>query len=246
MAVCFSAQASFGVSAVLVPAGIYCVSRAASRDWRFLPLGLMPLAFAAQQAAEGCVWLELRHDQQAPGTPAAAVYLFFALAFWPFWVPFSLLLPEGRWPAKVFLGAVTILTLVWLWLYAPLAVDPGRWLSTQVVHHSIYYDTSGLPAFQLAPRVAWRVAYLAFICVPLLVARPGPAGPGLRAGAGVLVAALFAVSYLVYWYAFTSVWCFFAAVLSLLLGPAFSQLPRRGDRPVSSSERAKSPAPCGS
>jgi hypothetical protein len=244
IAMCFSAEASFGASAVLVPVGIYCVSRAAGRDWRFLPLGLMPVAFGVQQAAEGCVWLGLRQDQQVPGTPAAALFLFFALVFWPFWVPFSLLLPESRRPAKVFLGGVAILSLVWLWLYSPLAVDPGRWLSVQVVHHSIHYETSSLPAFRLAPRAAWRVAYLAFICVPLIIARPGSAGNGLRLGAGILVAALFAVSYLVYWYAFTSVWCFFAALLSLLLGLAFTQLPRRAGRPVGPNQRAPAADPC--
>jgi hypothetical protein len=228
---CFSAEVSFAAGAVLLPVGAYCVGRAARGDGRFVALGLTPIAFGLQQAAEGCVWLGLRHGHPGLLAPSAAVFLFFALAFWPLWIPLSLLFPESRRPAKAFLGAMVVLSPVWLWLYAPLAAGPGRWLSVEVVHHSIAYELSGLPAFQLAPRVVWRVGYLAFICLPLLVARPG-SGYGNRVGlgAGLLVAVLFAVSYLVYWYAFTSVWCFFAAVVSLLLGLAFRHLPARDGR----------------
>jgi hypothetical protein len=223
---CFSAAASFAAGAALLPVGAFCVHRAVQRDRRFLPLALTPVAFAAQQAAEGCVWLGLNHGDPVLAERGAVVFLFFALAFWPFWIPFSLLCIEGRRPGRILLAAMTVLSLVWLWLFAPLAADPGRLLSTAVVHHSIAYDFSDLPAFHLVPRTALRVAYLAFICVPLLAARPG-GEDRLRFLAGALVAALFGFSYLVYWYAFTSVWCFFAALLALLLGVAFARLPAR-------------------
>ncbi len=81
----------------------------------------------------------------------------------------------------------------------------------------------------MPPRTAWRIAYLAAICVSLLAARPG-GGDRLRILLGVLVAALFAFCYLVYWYAFTSVWCFFAALLALLLGVVFARLPDHSTR----------------
>jgi hypothetical protein len=210
----------------LLPVGAFCVHRAISRDGRFLPLALTPVAFAAQQAAEGFVWLGLDHGDPALVGRGAVVFLFFALAFWPFWIPFSLLLLESRRAGKRLLATATVLSLVWLWLYAPLAADPGRWLSTEVVHHSIAYDFNDLPAFHLVPRTAWRIAYLAFICVPLLAARPG-GGDRLRLFVGSLVAVLFVLSYLVYWYAFTSVWCFFAALLALLLGVVFARLAER-------------------
>ena len=237
---CFSAEASFSASAVLLPAGAYCVSRAVRGNWRFLPLGIIPIAFSVQQAAEGFVWLGVTHDHPAMVASSAVIFLFFALAFWPIWIPLSLLLPENRRPAKRVLLALVVLSPVWLWLYTPLAIDPDRWLSTTVVHHSIAYEMSSLPALQVAPRWVWRAGYLVFICLPLLVARPGTGGNAVRLGAGLLVAALFAVSYLVFWYAFTSVWCFFAALVSLLLALAFSQLPGRersyaGGRPDSRS-----------
>jgi hypothetical protein len=217
---CFSAAASFGAGAVLLPAGGFCVARAVRQAPRLLPLALTPLAFAGQQAAEGFVWLGLRSGDTALATRAGAVFLFFALAFWPFWLQFGLLLPESRRPARAFLAVLTVLSLVWLWLFAPVALEPGRWMAVEVVHHSISYGLSDLPAFQFVPRLVWRIVYLGFIVAPLLVARPDVtvAGGGLlRVLGGVVIVAVFAVSALAYWYAFTSVWCFFAALASLLL-----------------------------
>jgi hypothetical protein len=224
---CFSAEASFGAAAALLPVGLYCAGRAARRDVRFLPLGLTPLAFAVQQGAEGFVWVGLSHDDPAMVERGAQVFLFFALAFWPFWIPFSLFFPEGRRPARAFLAAAAGLSAVWFWMYAPLASDPGRWLSTGIFHHSIAYEYGDLPAFHLMPRPAWRVAYLVFICAPLLIARPGDGGGRLQYLGGALVAMLFAVTYLVFGHAFISVWCFFAALVSLLLAWGFSGLEER-------------------
>jgi hypothetical protein len=180
---CFSAEASFAAAAALLPAGTYCVRQAATRDGRFFPLALTPAAFGVQQAAEGYVWLGLHHGDAMLAQRSALVFLFFALAFWPFWIPFSLFFPEVRGPARAFLAAAAALSAVWLWVYAPLAADPGRWLSTGVVHHSIAYEYGDLPAFRVVPRSAWRATYLAFICAPLLIARPGGTAAGCSSSA---------------------------------------------------------------
>ena len=56
------------------------------------------------------------------------------------------------------------------------------------------------------------------ICGPLAVRRPGAGeGRALQVVGATLLAVVFAVCYLFFAYAFTSVWCFFAAVLSLLV-----------------------------
>jgi hypothetical protein len=224
---CFSAEASFGSAAALVAVGGYCVSRAVRNDYRYLPLALTPVFFGVQQAAEGFVWLGLHHDDTMLVQRASVVFLYFALAFWPFWIPFSLLWPEARQPARVFFVVMVALSVVWLFLFLPIAIDPSKWLRTEVVHHSIAYGVDDLPGFQLVPRVIWRLAYLAFIAGPLAVASPGGGGKRLRLIGGGTIAVLFAVSYGIYWYAFTSVWCFFAALLSLALGYLFYRLPER-------------------
>jgi hypothetical protein len=227
---CFSAEASFVAGGVLVPAGAYCVMRAAQYSARCLPLALVPLAFSAQQFSEGVVWLGLNRGDEELTRLASQVFLFFAIAFWPFMVPFSLCIPEPRRRQRAILALISVLSLVWLWVYAPLALEPARWLSTEIVHHSIGYQIDDLPAFSYAPQAMWRVVYLLFICIPLAVALPKRKERGiLLPVVGVLVIALFLVSYVVFWYAFTSVWCFFAAFLSLVLCVVFYQLPRSTD-----------------
>jgi hypothetical protein len=115
---CFSAEASFASAAALVPVGAYCVRCAIRKNLRFLPLGLTPVAFGAQQAAEGGVWLGLRHGDATGVERMAIVFLFFALAFWPFWIPFSLLFLEGGRLGRGLLAGLTAASLIWLWLYA--------------------------------------------------------------------------------------------------------------------------------
>jgi hypothetical protein len=225
---CFSAPASFAAGAALLPASLYCVRRALHKDRRYIPLGLVPLAFGLQQITEGLVWRGLESEAGDLVQQASVLYLFFALVFWPLWIPFSLWLPENRPREKGLFLLLIGLGLVWVWLFFPLAADSRRWLSTEVIGHSIHYRFDDIPAFQMVPRTIWRVGYLVSICLPLALGRFGTGGSGWVSWlVGGLVGGLFAVSYLLFWYAFTSVWCFFAAVLSLLLCVIFHRLPAR-------------------
>ncbi len=225
---CFSPQASFAVGAALLPAGAYCTQAAVRRDMRFVPLGLVPIAFGLQQITEGFVWLGLREDNAALVQQSSVVFLFFAIAFWPLWIPLSMAIAESRHRQKVILSILAVVGWAWLWLYWPVAADPAKWLSTEIVQHSIRYNVGEVPALDLAPRWAWRAGYLLVICVPLSMGRFDPGGNRwANLSGGLLVAVLFAVSVGLYWHAFLSVWCFFAAVLSLLLCGAFRRLPVR-------------------
>jgi hypothetical protein len=225
---CFSPQASFIAGGALLPAGIYCTQAALRKDPRFVPLALVPIAFGIQQISEGFVWLGLNEDNTALVERSSVVFLFFAIAFWPCWIPLSLAIADSRRRQQTALWLLSIVGLAWLWLYFPLAVDPAKWLTTEVVQHSIRYNVGELPAFALAPRLVWRFGYLLMICVPMVVGRIDPrASRGANLTSGLLVAGLFAVACILYSYAFLSVWCFFAAVLSLLLCRVFYRLPVR-------------------
>src|SRR5262249_42575055 len=129
---CFSAQASFTTGAALVPAGIYCVQTACRKDRRFVLLALVPLGFAIQQCSEGFVWLGLDYKDLTLVRQWSVVYLFFALAFWPFWIPFSLLMPETRPKVRATFAFLVALSLVWFWLFFPVAAEPERWASAEV------------------------------------------------------------------------------------------------------------------
>ena len=235
---CFSPQASFAAGAALLPAGIYCTQAAIRKDPRFIPLALVPITFGLQQISEGFVWLGLHEENAALVQQSSVVYLFFAIAFWPCWIPLSLAIAESRRPQQIALALLAIVGLAWLGLYFPLALDPSRWLTTEVSGHSIRYNVGELPGFALAPRSVWRFGYLLMISVPLAMGRADPGGNRWASvSSGVLVAVLFAVAYGLYAHAFLSVWCFFAACVSLLLCRAFYRLPVR--RPGQSNS-----APC--
>jgi hypothetical protein len=85
---CFSAQASFGASAVLGIMGIYALHKAKQQERL---LAIVPLFFAVQQACEGIVWLTYANPSQHFITAAATYsFCFFAYFFGPcgFLLPF--------------------------------------------------------------------------------------------------------------------------------------------------------------
>src|SRR5208283_1631826 len=101
---CFSAPASFGASAALVPAGIYCARTAVRKHLAgLLPLAVVPLVLSVQQFCEGLVWVGVGQQDATLVRNASVAYLFIAIAFWPFWTPLSLLFTERRKWAKILL-----------------------------------------------------------------------------------------------------------------------------------------------
>jgi hypothetical protein len=210
---CFSATASFAAAVCLAPLGAVALWRC-GREQRqdLLPLAVMPLAFALQQALEGVVWLGLLQGPLVGGARLAALaYLFFAFAFWPGWIPFlSLRIWRGRlgwrWRLLLFLQAVGLLFALLLWL--PLALQPQR-LEPTLVQGSIDYGTALL--LEGGPLIYGRYLYAAVIAVPLLLL------PSARLrGFGIALVASGLAADWMYRQTFASVWCYFSAVLSAL------------------------------
>jgi hypothetical protein len=234
---CFSPEASFAVGGALVPAGAYCVRTAWEKNPRLVPVALIPLAFAAQQVAEGFVWIGLRDGDPARVRSAALVFLFFALAFWPFWFAFLNAVLESRPAHRWRFAALALVTTAWFWaFYLPLARGPESLLTVRVVHHSIAYSYPALAVYDYAPRPVLRALYVLSILVPLLT---GPRLFGWQPGA-VLLASLHAAAAL-YDYAFVSVWCFFAAVLTGHLCLLFHRLPAPARAPAAALQPEPSP-----
>ena len=110
------------------------------------------------------------------------VFLFFAVGFWPAWIPLSVRMVETRPRERTILTMLTVIGLVWMWLFGSIAAVPAERLKTEIVQHSIRYDVSNLPAFDLAPRLLWRVGYLVVICGSLMLLR-FPSGGSSKSGA---------------------------------------------------------------
>jgi len=225
---CFSVEASFGVGAALLPAGAYCIRSALRKAPRLLPLAVVPVVFGVQQISEGFVWLGLHAGDSAVTRSAALVYLFFALAFWPFWFPFVAAVAEPRRAWRWGLAALAVVATAWFWvLYYPVVTGPGSLLTVETVHHSIRYSYPDLAVYEYVPRPLLRVLYLLTIVIPVGFGSVTFGRlPAVLLGASAVVAAA------VFEYAFVSVWCFFAAVLTGYLCVLFLGLPEPAAEPA--------------
>lgn len=204
---CFSATGSFVAAGLLTGIGAVAMRRNASAGLRMF--AAIPLLFAAQQLAEGVVWLTLENGGQA-GLQRVAVnaFLIFALAIWPVWLPLSLR-PVERNPTRQRLLSVLACVGAAVSVYALLALL--RWpASAHTAGHSIHYDFANEGA-ALNPDL-----YLAVYVIPTVFSFFA-SSIRLARLTGVALALSLAASIMIEREALTSVWCFFAALLSGLV-----------------------------
>jgi uncharacterized membrane protein len=219
---CFSATGSFGIAGVL--AGIGAVAMAQEKAPSRRMLGLVPLLFAAQQVAEGVVWLTIEHPGRGGlQAVAVAVFLGFALVVWPIWVPLSLWAGERNARRRRLLGR-----LVWVGIgvgiYAALILIRGR-PTARVAGHSIAYDYSETgPALVLA-------LYLPMYIIPALLPFFVSTISRARIMGAVLAVSLLA-TFIIERQTLTSVWCFFGAILSAVIVLGISEDHRLVIKPV--------------
>lgn len=122
----------------------------------------------------------------------------------------------------MFLGVTTFGAAYGLSLFAPLLVNPD-WLTVDLARGSILYDTRLIYDGAVSKTVL-RVTYAGVICLPLLASTaPGVRFFGVLVTLSVLAAFLFAT------YAFTSIWCYFAAVVSAWIAFMMFRLPDRAE-----------------
>jgi hypothetical protein len=180
------------------------------------------MLFGVQQISEGFVWHGLQHEDAAQTRSASLVFLFFALAFWPFWFPVLTALMEPLPGRKSIFVILSVAATAWFWvLFYPLATGPESLLTTGAVHHSIQYRYDGLAIYNYMPKTPLRLLYFLSVALPpLLGSETWGRIPGLVLGASALLAVI------AFDYAFVSVWCFFAAALSIYCCVVFYRLPR--------------------
>jgi hypothetical protein len=201
---CFSAAGSFGVSVVLTGVGIASVARNSSGLHRMF--AAIPLIFAAQQAAEGEVWLTIAGPPEALlHRVAVTAFLGLALVIWPIWVPCALRLMERNAARR---RALTVICWFGCCVSVCAALLLTRWQPVAyVAGHSIRYD---YPGSSDTPRdILLPLAYLTATIVPLFVSTAK-----LARTLGVTLIVSLVATIIVQRDALTSVWCFFAAILS--------------------------------
>jgi len=212
---CFSATASFVGAAVITTAGVAALTMV--DDKRQIPYAALPLGFGIHQALEGATWLAL------DGAPSAALtgwgvhlWVVFAWAFLPFYVPFAVWLMEPD-PRRR------------RWLLAPWAV--GSVLAVSMLVQALQPEITvavidGNLDYQL------HVPFLAVVvAVPYVFATcVGPAMSSYRwvAAFGVANFGAMGLATLIEARDYSSIWCTLAAFLSLMIVGHFFRLRRAG------------------
>jgi hypothetical protein len=198
---CFSATASFTASAFLAAIGVATLSKTKNR--RAWLLSAVPLLFAVQQLVEGLIWVSLK-SWPTYTLPLTHVFLFFALFLWPIYTPLMILLLEPNKLRRIIIaffcaGGAIVGTL----FYANFLAQPE---AVRVLNRCLYY-----PSQILHPELLKYFYILVTVGSGLISSR--------------LIVKLFCLLVLIssiityYFYSnnFTSVWCFFAAVISVTL-----------------------------
>jgi general stress protein CsbA len=202
---CFSAGASFAGGALISTIGVLTVRK--NNDSSSRVFAAMPLIFGVQQISEGFVWVAL----QSPGNDlmlniSAYVFLFAALILWPSYVPLSVLLLEKERGGRRIMIPLLVLGLLVSAYYGV------RLLSSEVYpvissHHIKY--TGEFP--QKWARLVFA-GYATATLVPLFISSRRKVWLlGLLMALSCLITGIFYKEYL------TSVWCFFAALISIMI-----------------------------
>jgi hypothetical protein len=199
---CFSASASFVAGTALCAVGVAALKRTETTSER--PFATIPLLFGIQQLTEGVIWLTFRHD--APLLKQTMTYLYsgFSHVLWPIYVPLAMGVMEAvRWRRKAIFAFEPAGVVVGLYLLYFIVTRP---VVAEVAGKHVVYDS---PHFYLIPVM---VLYLAATCVSCFFS-----SHGFVKLFGVLALLSFIAAYFVHALALVSIWCFFAAILSLLI-----------------------------
>jgi hypothetical protein len=202
-AMCFSATANFVGSGVLGAIGVVTITNVKHR--RELLFASLPMLFAVHQFIEGFVWLGLDgHMSQQVAHNAGAAFVLYAQGLLPFLIPLSVLLfePTAARRRRMLPFAVLGLGLTLFMLWG-LAAYP---LLVYAQDNSIVYSN-------VATNQTWiAVLYVIATCGSLFFSKIPDMVIFGAANLAILLATI-----AVKRYAFTSVWCAYGAIASLII-----------------------------
>lgn len=217
---CFSATASFGAGAILTVMGVASMKTATHP--KQLPFAGIPLLFAAQQITEGFLWLSLSNSEYAMfKEPCTYLFLFFAQIFWPTWVPFAVLKLESNERKRKFLKImVPVGVMVSLYFLSCMMIFPVD----GVIEECHIFYTFGYPVI-MTPIVSVFYA-MATIGSLMVSSIKGMKLFGISVFVAYLVTGVFYLDF------FVSVWCFFSAILSLIIVSVIYRLRPTATEPI--------------
>jgi hypothetical protein len=200
---CFSAAANFVGSGVLGTVGVVTLTRVKHR--RELLFASLPTLFAVHQFIEGFVWLGLDGILSPKVTQyMGAAFMLYAQGLLPFLLPLSVLLFESdaksrrRMAPFLVIGGMTTLYILWALIAFPLQIF--------VEGNSIVYIN------QATNNTFVALLYVIATCGSLLFSKVKD-----MVIFGIANLAILLVVMAVKRYAFTSLWCAYAAVASVII-----------------------------
>jgi hypothetical protein len=200
---CFSATANFVGSGALGAIGVVTLTRVKHR--RELLFASLPALFAIHQFIEGFVWLGLDGIlSPAVAHDMGAAFMLYAQGLLPFLLPLSVLLFESDRTSRtrmlpfLVLGGATTLYILWALTAFPTQV--------YIRENSIVYIN------QATNNTAVAVLYVIVTCGSLFFSKVKEM---VMFGAANLIILLAVTA--VKRYAFTSLWCAYAAIASVII-----------------------------
>lgn len=198
---CFSATVSFVAGVTLIAFGVATLKLIRKKSE--IPFAIIPLLFGVQQLVEGMLWLSFEYE--AAGFNMLMTYLFtlFSHVLWPIYVPFSIYWIETvAWRRKA------------LGVFQVIGAAIGMYLLYSIIRYPVISEINENMVYVL-PYVREQPAmglYLTATCIAPLFS-----SHGFVRLFGVLTLLLFMVALWFYLVALFSVWCFFSAILSILI-----------------------------
>lgn len=202
---CFSAGASFAGGVTITAIGLLTVRRNSDPSRRVF--AAMPLVFGLQQISEGFVWVALQSSGHGLMLNIASyTFLLAAVVLWPFYVPLSVLLMEKSTNKKRALIPFLVVGIL-VSLYYGFRLVTHEIVPMISSHHIKY--SADLPQ-------RWALTafggYIAATLIPIFISsRRKMWMLGLLMTVSCLITGIFYKEYL------TSVWCFFAALISVVI-----------------------------
>jgi hypothetical protein len=202
---CFSAGASFASGIVISAIGVATIREVHRPSQRVF--AIIPLLFGIQQLAEGCLWITLSGtDFVIIKKISTYVFLITAQVLWSWVIPLSVFLMEEEPRRRKILRVMIVIGVVLSMYYAFFLFFHN--VTSQILDCHILYTTES-PESLAVPTF---ILYLAVTVAPFFVSNIRRMYLlGTIMALSCLAAAVFYKLYL------TSVWCFFAAIISIFI-----------------------------
>lgn len=199
-------NASLAAGGFLLGVGTMTVK--AARRPSEVPFAAIPLLFAIQQLSEGLVWWSFAHDAPVLNVVMTQFFSFFSHVLWPAYVPWAVLLlePPG--------GRSRLLKLT-----AIAGMGVGLYLLYSMFEYPITSRPTGGHVEYVSPHFFAAVTMTGYLLATTV--SPLLSNEGVVRIFGALALISFLLAYLIFARWFISVWCFFAAILSVVVAFRF-------------------------